>query len=233
MRGEHRILELADIQHAGSSPHARGTRHPYKMCVPGSRIIPACAGNTRPHIMSQIIAVDHPRMRGEHQYDRIRCRECRGSSPHARGTHHRHRLARHSTGIIPACAGNTCSVAIGSVSRRDHPRMRGEHGVWVAQYASNGGSSPHARGTLCKASTWGGYRGIIPACAGNTIHRLGSFLASGDHPRMRGEHSTIEALLHDAGGSSPHARGTLTVRRWRRCRRGIIPACAGNTLMAW
>ena len=51
-----------------------------------------------------------------------------------------------------------------------------------------------------------------------------------DHPRMRGEHSGMDATTEADTGSSPHARGTHERRVAGRHRHGIIPACAGNTL---
>ena len=101
------------------------------------------------------------------------------------------------------------------------------------------------------------HAGIIPACAGNTVdgeeaHRIGegssphtrgtpvarqrSASASGDHPRIRGEHepdypagigeagiipayagNTSHQLVRHrmASGSSPHTRGTREVARER------------------
>ena len=115
-------------------------------------------------------------------------------------------------------------------SERDHPRIRGEHarvsaynpvprGI-IPAYAGNTdggvkrrrelqGSSPHTRGTPCRAAT------------GRPSPR--------DHPRIRGEHETMHrAHVVDPGiipayagntmsalyesvfsqGSSPHTRGT-------------------------
>ena len=94
---------------------------------------------------------------------------------------------------------------------RDHPRMRGEHQEFPADYRSYAGSSPHARGTPEDAPPGSRGVGIIPACAGNTHGPQRFNPIIWDHPRMRGEHSAD--------------------RRCRRFRPGIIPACAGNTQM--
>ena len=107
--------------------------------------------------------------------------------------------------------------------------MRGEHGLRHWPAAPHTGSSPHARGTHTCRSHRGSTRRIIPACAGNTLRRRSSRPSRRDHPRMRGEHfQRFRVLVHDAG-SSPHARGTHGVLDDGRVRRGIIPACAGNT----
>ena len=48
------------------------------------------------------------------------------------------------------------------------------------------------------------------------------------HPRMRGERCRLQILLRRPFGSSPHARGTPTVRATTNGRHRFIPACAGN-----
>ena len=107
--------------------------------------------------------------------------------------------------------------------------MRGEHRPWFDTFRIRWGSSPHARGTPGNPSLIYPGEGIIPACAGNTSGWVDVMFIFGDHPRMRGEHSSRDSRQTTIRGSSPHARGT---RRYPRCRQphaGIIPACAGNT----
>ena len=175
-----------------------------------------------------------PHTRGTPHRHRSRCR-CRGDHPRIRGEHH-HAIPAHERrrGIIPAYAGNT------SEGLHARPLQRG--------------SSPHTRGTLQRCisgseSAWDHPRirgehqrrhsgiqngtGIIPAYAGNTLYTL--------------------VLLGSVEGSSPHTRGTRCRRRpcGGRCRDhprirgeheidapaskhvfGIIPAYAGNTASA-
>ena len=50
----------------------------------------------------------------------------------------------------------------------DHPRMRGEHAMSRCCFPVFEGSSPHARGALDTVQRHGGWKGIIPACAGST-----------------------------------------------------------------
>ena len=47
---------------------------------------------------------------------------------------------------------------------------------------------------------------------------------------MRGEHFVKQELFLLAVGSSPHARGTLSLLHLHVHPRRIIPACAGNTV---
>ena len=70
---------------------------------------------------------------------------------------------------------------------------------------------------------------IIPAYAGSTPSGFTGCRSTGDHPRIRGEHSTTRPLGEDLPGSSPHTRGAPRRRSARRCRLGIIPAYAGST----
>ena len=168
-------------------------------------------------------------MRGEHLLYCSSLSKNSGSSPHARGTLPFGIRLRDLAGIIPACAGNTLRRTPSSISRRDHPRMRGEHkSGWIALPTSSG-SSPHARGTPLVGVGVGLLQGIIPACAGNTSPRSRRRCSTKDHPRMRGEHGSMAAFSSLSTGSSPHARGTRFGRLPARLHSGIIPACAGNT----
>ena len=66
MRGEHMPPKAGVRCFLGSSPHARGAPRQALDSIPGTGIIPACAGSTEglsKHMQSH---EDHPRMRGEH-----------------------------------------------------------------------------------------------------------------------------------------------------------------------
>ena len=71
--------------------------------------------------------------------------------------------------------------------------------------------------------------GIIPACAGSTIHLLNKKDPTQDHPRVRGEHGTSAVHFKRDVGSSPRARGALSPVAVSTITKGIIPACAGST----
>ena len=147
-------------------------------------------------------------MRGEHFWEIPLINFDVGSSPHARGTPGVAERTPPPTGIIPACAGNTQGSPVPLSARRDHPRMRGEHdGLTEVDY-KDAGSSPHARGTRRRRSSSRFGFGIIPACAGNTTVKAGTWCVPRDHPRMRGEHSMPDPSERKKSGSSPHARGT-------------------------
>ena len=146
-----------------------------------------------------------------------------------RGTHSNASNYPDCLGIIPACAGNTDWTACNPHSRRDHPRVCGEHRCRFQICVSNPGSSPRVRGTQSATLRRWASPGIIPACAGNTLHTASRALRPRDHPRVCGEHTTTATGKLADQGSSPRVRGTQRLVRAPRPEQGIIPACAGNT----
>ena len=66
--------------------------------------------------------------------------------------------------------------------------MRGVHSHQFVPRRANIGSSPHARGPLCRADNHAADAGIIPACAGSTLGKYSVPAVLEDHPRMRGVH---------------------------------------------
>ena len=68
MRGEHAMAEGQITADEGSSPHARGAQHAAFEAYKAEGIIPACAGSTSSASSPLRLAMDHPRMRGEHLY---------------------------------------------------------------------------------------------------------------------------------------------------------------------
>ena len=108
--------------------------------------------------------------------------------------------------------------------------MCGEHDL-IDKYASRiDGSSPHVRGTPFLRGASLIYGRFIPACAGNTSKDLQGAAGCAVHPRMCGEHETGEGMPNSNSGSSPHVRGTQSVRTRNTLRLRFIPACAGNTI---
>ena len=233
MCGEHGFGTPRARTCAGSSPRVRGTPAVLEENRLFAGIIPACAGNTVPQRGIPWRARDHPRVCGEHAALFTLIAKSAGSSPRVRGTRVLARHAGRVEGIIPACAGNTGWPMRACPAPRDHPRVCGEHCSASVVASLNPGSSPRVRGTLPAAL--GDYLpvGIIPACAGNTRRRLHSILSTRDHPRVCGEHLGLAHDYEVVSGSSPRVRGTPT--RWNRPPRGggIIPACAGNTQVAY
>ena len=229
MCGEHLKSATRQAARRGSSPRVRGTLPLKSVAFARLGIIPACAGNTRTRSCSDGLTRDHPRVCGEHRCSPAWRASPRGSSPRVRGTPGLlHRLCR-SFGIIPACAGNTRWITARPRSKRDHPRVCGEHSLSPMVPLSLTGSSPRVRGTPRLPTCAACRCGIIPACAGNTRMNGGARLGLGDHPRVCGEHLLGRLTRGRNSGSSPRVRGTLGGGHEVHDRGGIIPACAGNT----
>ena len=172
---------------------------------------------------------DHPRVRGEHSENQVETKCFLGSSPRARGTPLPAADVVAVRGIIPACAGNTRAALGPELFIGDHPRVRGEHLSPQSARPNGSGSSPRARGTLPERGFLVSPRGIIPACAGNTLIQPSKVKYHGDHPRVRGEHTGLGYGDLVTEGSSPRARGTHPLLIFPPIARGIIPARAGNT----
>ena len=152
-----------------------------------------------------------------------------GLSPRMRGTFAPCRAVAAELGIIPAYAGNTRRAGSWSDCYRDHPRVCGEHSVWLEFRTKRKGSSPRMRGTPSFVREHCGVWGIIPAYAGNTHWNCSPENANRDHPRVCGEHPLELFTGKRQPGSSPRMRGTLLPVFFRRISAGIIPAYAGNT----
>ena len=91
----------------GSSPLARGLRHPDGRGDHQSGIIPARAGFTSAVYTGSRVRADHPRSRGVYIIFGEAHHSRRGSSPLARGLHPLAIFKRGNIGIIPARAGFT------------------------------------------------------------------------------------------------------------------------------
>ena len=168
-------------------------------------------------------------MCGEHDCGLQSRWRCMGSSPHVRGARHGQGRDHGRRGIIPACAGSTSPATPMMPSRRDHPRMCGEHSLSMTSPLISTGSSPHVRGALGSSEPSGLPPGIIPACAGSTQSSSADPAGWRDHPRMCGEHVSDIMLPPSKVGSSPHVRGAQEQRVVLDQAHGIIPACAGST----
>ena len=168
LRGEH--YDRRDRCHrlAGSSPPARGARNGADRERLPAGIIPACAGSTHTIRRRSSPHGDHPRLRGEHLPLTTVLRSPLGSSPPARGAPGEPEDDDEMGGIIPACAGSTQRHRSPRSTPRDHPRLRGEHSLFVDRSKVMPGSSPPARGAPPRPLSPGGTHGIIPACAGST-----------------------------------------------------------------
>ena len=229
MRGEYRGYRFNPKYLWGSPPLARGIHSIQDIIDIQLGITPACAGNTGGCISLSGQHWDHPRLRGEYQYDNIIKHFSKGSPPLARGIRINNEIKASIMGITPACAGNTRMGSGWQTSARDHPRLRGEYTEQMALAICREGSPPLARGirNVYGKTMW--ETGITPACAGNTVEPFIKCRPVRDHPRLRGEYPAYTHPGKKRAGSPPLARGILRTRPRFCSRPGITPACAGNT----
>ena len=111
----------------GSPPPTRGTQQLSVYTDTAYRITPAYAGNTTTSCLQYSLNRDHPRLRGEHQFERVEVLKVVGSPPPTRGTRVTVILKKRTLRITPAYAGNTTISPCGISPLWDHPRLRGEH----------------------------------------------------------------------------------------------------------
>ena len=154
---------------------------------------------------------------------------CAGSPPHARGARRCSSLFLPLPRITPACAGSTTRSMARSAGLGDHPRMRGEHLPRGDRLSVGDGSPPHARGAQLRDHAPPDPRRITPACAGSTSAVSWTVSDETDHPRMRGEHTSVVRAAYPREGSPPHARGARPTDHPAGRPGGITPACAGST----
>ncbi len=109
--------------------------------------------------------------------------------------------------------------------------MRGADDSLRTRQRTPPGSSPLARGRLTTIVQAQATTGIIPACAGPTLESTGAHHGCPDHPRLRGADDAWPYFPTNAPGSSPLARGRRPGRAGTRGVGGIIPACAGPTIL--
>ena len=111
LRGEYVAYALQRDIPWGSSPLARGILNRCVCKSYISRIIPACAGNTKNDKYCQNLYWDHPRLCGEYA-EGMALKDCLiGSSPLVRGIRIGNLNSNATCRIIPACAGNTLKKA--------------------------------------------------------------------------------------------------------------------------
>ena len=96
-------------------------------------------------------------------------------------------------GITPAYAGNTVELWEKGNATEDHPRLRGEHVLSSKGTGEQLGSPPPTRGTPPPVIATPAACGITPAYAGNTFSKHLFARVNQDHPRLRGEHSTLKS----------------------------------------
>ena len=250
--GENRAAGPGQRENLGSSPRVRGKpadpRRP-----PGRRgLIPACAGKTTNEMEDAKLPRAHPRVCGENHAETRPNFPPPGSSPRVRGKHHANRgrgsqggssprvrgklpipeAERARRGLIPACAGKTPGAAHHRPGTGAHPRVCGENTTAAACWGTIPGSSPRVRGKPAGLPGRPSEVGLIPACAGKTPPSCALRPAWSAHPRVCGENASNSRRASTRVGSSPRVRGKPHVGDDAGLPHGLIPACAGKTVVA-
>ena len=168
--GANSALRPSNILQSGSSPRMRGKRRCQLSQMARDRIIPAHAGQTCGGRRGPACSADHPRACGANLNAYSCVLAARGSSPRMRGKQGNvHRMPAHWR-IIPAHAGQTCSLLrVSAVLFSDHPRACGANSLRATSAFITSGSSPRMRGKRVTVTGGDTDSRIIPAHAGQTV----------------------------------------------------------------
>ena len=194
--GELRMHLDQDVASAGSSPRVRGTLLVGASRLETSRFIPACAGNSALHYQRSLKSAVHPRVCGELSFGICKPNALTGSSPRVRGTQRQPVAAGARVRFIPACAGNSTTVARPCAAIAVHPRVCGE---LLAQ--------DRRQPTRLR---------FIPACAGNSPPPCSAPAPKTVHPRVCGELSAASATSSAVEAVHPRVCGELAPGATRR-----------------
>ena len=176
MCGKYNRLRAKLTLAMGSPPHVREIQLVQYIPLCCCRITPACAGNTK----------------GKLSKDELKA----GSPPHVREIPQFSNKDFDAIGITPACAGNTTTQPLVTNFIKDHPRMCGKYLLFILVLLLLVGSPPHVREIQINVNELGRFKGITPACAGNTKSLSTHQPPCGDHPRMCGKYT--KRSIYDA-----------------------------------
>ena len=230
--GENGKQLAADFATHGSSPRVRGKHRYQKQHLPLHGLIPACAGKTGVPVRWTGPIGAHPRVCGENSYAKPGKASQQGSSPRVRGKLWAQARGAFPVRLIPACAGKTCTLCQVGARGWAHPRVCGENSCQKCVTIAANGSSPRVRGKRALVAAGTFVSGLIPACAGKTDGTSFQTFTVTAHPRVCGE-NLVEVCSNTVPlGSSPRVRGKLIRTIVCSCHFGLIPACAGKTLLS-
>ena len=227
-RGGTTIAERSRGQIWGLSPPTRGNP---STSIPTSRTcrsIPAHAGEPTGRRKRTHRKSVYPRPRGGTGIRPSFRRSPAGLSPPTRGNPVSRRKPSPSLRSIPAHAGEPHDAHARRLPAPVYPRPRGGTIYWTHGQACNCGLSPPTRGNPFAYRNGLGFRGSIPAHAGEPFWRLSPSDQNGVYPRPRGGTGRPASGGQGIAGLSPPTRGNLTRLEPRQISRGSIPAHAGE-----
>ena len=152
-----------------------------------------------------------------------------GLSPRGRGKPPGAKGVAAISGSIPAWAGETPPFARCLRAGAVYPRVGGGNDNAYAGNPCFEGLSPRGRGKLHLRVVGGRRCGSIPAWAGETPPTYGVGGGLEVYPRVGGGNFTYRSCARSTAGLSPRGRGKLSQCAGSPCRRGSIPAWAGET----
>ena len=130
--------------------------------------------------------------------------------------------------VIPAPAGQPPGRTRRRPPTSGHPRTCGAARVQSSVRYSQGGSSPHLRGSRHPGAAARRRRRVIPAPAGQPRAGRASTPGGAGHPRTCGAAIGQPRVLPAGQGSSPHLRGSQRPSCWAGHVWRVIPAPAGQ-----
>ncbi len=149
-----------------------------------------------------------------------------GPSPRVRGAAQQGLPRLHFLGAIPAGAGSSWALAMGSPSEGGHPREYGEQTAATQALTPYEGPSPRVRGAVIPPRVQDRAGGAIPAGAGSRSPAPTACRARWGHPRGCGEQGFRWDIDGRARGPSPRVRGAVGLLRSERVyRRGHPSGC--------
>ena len=148
MCGENKLLPQHGTHGPGSSPRVRGKPWEVEALAMRAGLIPACAGKTQSSQITASLTAAHPRVCGENVCGWFGVCAPVGSSPRVRGKLGGTASNAPKSGLIPACAGKTCTTAGAGAGAWAHPRVCGENFSFHVIISHYLGSSPRVRGKL-------------------------------------------------------------------------------------
>ena len=170
-------------QQAGSSPRVWGTPRIFQCQIFHCRFIPACVGNSPVAGCHRRCSSVHPRVCGELPGLRGLLTWDGGSSPRVWGTPASLAPRPGCSRFIPACVGNSHSTMWVYCTSTVQPRVCGELPRASRRAHAHSGPSPRVWGTPAPAGPHHRPGRFIPACVGNSSHRMSCGGAETVHPR--------------------------------------------------
>ena len=220
----------AFTSHSGLSPRVRGKRGGAAIRRCGRGSIPACAGEADKTMCFRGFQKVYPRVCGGSYQQAERTKLDGGLSPRVRGKHRRRAAQGAPAGSIPACAGEANRKGAPRAQCEVYPRVCGGSETARPYGRAVGGLSPRVQGKQCGVNLSRGYKGSIPACAGEAVSPFARVSRQPVYPRVCGGSEGFTGFECVICGLSPRVRGKLAPSWWQGAPARSIPACAGEAV---